>query len=111
MYIAANTYEPLRKMVARFGRNTWSLVMPDGWRAWHDDECATLVVPGEIDAFEISAFPGNLPVIPTQRQISDSGACPSPIALRQRSISVTRRLTPRSRPPVSWPDEPLGSRH
>jgi hypothetical protein len=30
-------------MVARFGRETWSLVVPDGWRAWHGDECATLM--------------------------------------------------------------------
>lgn len=39
----------------RFGRETWSLVVPDGWRAWHDDECATLVGPGEIGALQISA--------------------------------------------------------
>lgn len=43
-------------MAARFGRDTWSLVVPDGWRAWHDDECATLVGPGEIGALQISAY-------------------------------------------------------
>ena len=42
-------------MVARFGRETWSLVVPDGWRAWHDDECATLVGGGEIGVLQISA--------------------------------------------------------
>ncbi len=42
-------------MGARFGRDTWSLVVPDGWRAWHDDECATLVGPREIGALQISA--------------------------------------------------------
>lgn len=41
-------------MAARFGRETWSLVVPEGWRAWHDDECATLVGPGEIGALQIS---------------------------------------------------------
>jgi hypothetical protein len=42
-------------MAARFGRETWSLLVPDGWRAWHDDEYATLVGPGEIGALQISA--------------------------------------------------------
>jgi len=41
-------------MAARFGRDTWSLLVPDGWRAWHDDECATLVGPGEIGALQIN---------------------------------------------------------
>jgi hypothetical protein len=39
----------------RFGRETWSLLVPDGWRAWHDDECATLVGPGDVGALQISA--------------------------------------------------------
>jgi len=42
-------------LVARFGTETWALVVPDGWRAWHDDECATLVGAGEIGALQISA--------------------------------------------------------
>ena len=42
-------------MTARFGRETWSLVLPLGWRAWHDDECATIVGPGDVGALQISA--------------------------------------------------------
>ena len=29
--------------------------MPDGWRAWHDNECATLTGHQEIGALQISA--------------------------------------------------------
>ncbi len=29
--------------------------MPDGWRAWQDDECATLVADDEIGALQVSA--------------------------------------------------------
>ncbi len=39
----------------RFGRDTWSLILPDAWRAWHDDECSTLVDDQEIGALQISA--------------------------------------------------------
>ncbi|MHB0914766.1 MAG: hypothetical protein ACYC5A_04925 [Thermoleophilia bacterium] len=39
----------------RFGLETWSLRLPDGWRAWHDAECATLVANDEIGALQISA--------------------------------------------------------
>lgn len=42
-------------MTGRFGRATWSLEVPVGWRAWHDDGCATLVGPDEIGALQISA--------------------------------------------------------
>lgn len=42
-------------MNARFGRVTWSLRPPEGWRAWHDEECATLVADDEIGALQISA--------------------------------------------------------
>ncbi len=42
-------------MNARFGRETWSLRPPEGWRAWHDAECATLVANDEIGALQISA--------------------------------------------------------
>jgi hypothetical protein len=42
-------------MHGRFGRETWSLLVPDGWRAWHDDACATLVAEHEIGALQISA--------------------------------------------------------
>jgi hypothetical protein len=41
--------------MAEFGRETWSLAVPKGWRAWHDPECATLVGPGDIGALQISA--------------------------------------------------------
>jgi hypothetical protein len=41
--------------MARFGRETWSLLLPDGWRAWHDDECATLVADDGIGVLQISA--------------------------------------------------------
>jgi hypothetical protein len=40
--------------MARFGRETWSLVVPDGWRASHDQECATLVGPREEGVLQIS---------------------------------------------------------
>jgi hypothetical protein len=43
-------------MTARFGRQTWSLVVPEGWRAWQDEECATLVGPGGIGGLQISAY-------------------------------------------------------
>lgn len=42
-------------MTAHFGRETWSLLVPDDWRAWHDEECATLVADDEIGALQISA--------------------------------------------------------
>lgn len=41
--------------MAKFGRETWSLTVPEGWRAWHDPECATLIGPGDIGALQISA--------------------------------------------------------
>ena len=42
-------------MNARFGRETWSLRVPEGWRASHDEACATLVADNEIGALQISA--------------------------------------------------------
>jgi len=42
-------------VTAEFGRETWSLAVPEGWRAWHDPECATLVGPGDIGSLQISA--------------------------------------------------------
>ena len=48
-------------MTSRFGRASWSLVVPDGWRAWHDEKCATLVGDDEIGAFQISAAVRNPP--------------------------------------------------
>lgn len=42
-------------MTARFGRETWSLQVPTEWRAWHDEECATLTGPDDIGALQISA--------------------------------------------------------
>jgi hypothetical protein len=41
--------------VSRFGRDSWSLVVPDGWRASHDEECATLLAPREVGVLQISA--------------------------------------------------------
>ncbi|MBI2919483.1 MAG: hypothetical protein HYY18_00195 [Planctomycetes bacterium] len=42
-------------MNTRFGRATWSLLVPDGWHARHDKECATLVADDEIGALQLSA--------------------------------------------------------
>lgn len=42
-------------MAARFGTDTWTLLVPSGWRAWHDEECATLVGPGDLGALQVSA--------------------------------------------------------
>lgn len=41
--------------MARFGRQTWSLVVPDGWLASDDEECVTLVASHEVGALQISA--------------------------------------------------------
>ena len=42
-------------MSERFGTESWSVLVPEGWRAWHDAECATLVADPEIGALQISA--------------------------------------------------------
>jgi len=42
-------------MTSRFGTDTWTLQVPSGWRAWHDDECSTLVGPDDIGALQVSA--------------------------------------------------------
>ena len=42
-------------MASRFGRDTWTLQVPSGWRAWHDEECATLVGPSDLGALQVSA--------------------------------------------------------
>ena len=42
-------------MATRFGSETWSVVVPDGWRAQHDAECATLVPLAGGSALQISA--------------------------------------------------------
>jgi hypothetical protein len=39
----------------RFGRETWSIDLPAGWRAWHDDACATIVGSLEVGALQVSA--------------------------------------------------------
>lgn len=41
--------------MSRFGSESWSLVVPDGWRASHDDGRATLIAPREVGALQISA--------------------------------------------------------
>lgn len=42
-------------MAPKFGTDTWTLEVPEGWRAWHDEECATLVGPGDLGALQVSA--------------------------------------------------------
>jgi hypothetical protein len=42
-------------MAPRFGTDTWTLQVPSGWRAWHDEECSTLVGPGDLGALQVSA--------------------------------------------------------
>lgn len=41
-------------MASRFGTDTWTLQVPSGWRAWHDEECTTLVGPGGLGALQVS---------------------------------------------------------
>ena len=41
-------------MTKRFGRNTWSIVVPDGWHASHGDECSTL--ENSTGALQLSAY-------------------------------------------------------
>ncbi len=50
-------------MGTRFGRETWSLVVPDGWHARHDPECATLECEPAIGALQISAAFKDSPVL------------------------------------------------
>ena len=50
-------------MTNRFGRETWSVLVPSGWHAWHDPECATLVGDPEIGALQISAAFKDTPVL------------------------------------------------
>lgn len=42
-------------MAMRLGRETWTILVPDGWQAWHADECATFVGDDEVGALQISA--------------------------------------------------------
>jgi len=69
-------------MVGRFGRETRSLVVPDGWRAWHDDECATLMGPREVGALQISAAFKDSEVVDDLREFAaahlEAGAKPQP---------------------------------
>ena len=72
------------EVTAEFGRETWSLVVPEGWRAWHDSECATLVGPGSFGALQISAaFKGSEVLDADLRDFAsehlDAGAMPSAI--------------------------------
>ena len=43
-------------MKRRFGRETWSLGIADGWHGRHDPDCATIVAVPEVGALQISAF-------------------------------------------------------
>jgi hypothetical protein len=42
-------------MSERFGTESWSVLVPEGWQARHDPECATLVADPAIGALQISA--------------------------------------------------------
>lgn len=42
-------------MRSRFGRETWSISVPNGWHARHDPECATLEADPPVGALQISA--------------------------------------------------------
>jgi hypothetical protein len=60
------------------------LTVPEGWRAWHDAECATLVGPGDIGALQISAAFKETDVLETDlldlaSEHLDAGAKPAAI--------------------------------
>ena len=52
----ASTTKAARPVTSQFGRETWALVVPEGWRAQHEPACATLVGPDDIGAFQVSAY-------------------------------------------------------
>jgi hypothetical protein len=43
-------------MSTRFGTKAWSVLVPEGWSARHDQECATLVANPEVGALQISSL-------------------------------------------------------
>ncbi len=42
-------------MKDQFGSKTWTLTLPKGWQAWHDEGFSSLVGPSKIGALQISA--------------------------------------------------------
>ena len=69
-------------MNTRFGRETWSLLVPEDWDAQHDEECATLI--GEIGALQVSAAFKETEVLDSDlRDFAsdhiDAGAAPRPM--------------------------------
>ena len=50
-------------MSNRFGRETWSITVPDGWHARHDPECATLEADPPVGALQISMAFKESPVL------------------------------------------------
>lgn len=50
-------------MSERFGREAWSLTVPDGWHARHDPECVTLESEPPVGALQISAAFKGAPVL------------------------------------------------
>ena len=44
------------KKPKHFGTDTWSIVVPTGWRAYHESECSTLLDGSDIGALQISAM-------------------------------------------------------
>jgi hypothetical protein len=50
-------------MNRRFGRETWSILVPNGWTASHDTACATLVGSPAIGALQLSAAFKETPVL------------------------------------------------
>ena len=43
-------------MPTRFGGTTWSVLLPENWRAWHDEACATIVGPENRSALQLSSY-------------------------------------------------------
>lgn len=42
-------------MIQRFGRETWSVVLPASWQGSHDRECASISATPEVGALQVSA--------------------------------------------------------
>ncbi len=40
--------------MTRFGRETWSVVVHEGWRVWHDSDCAVLIPVRGVGALQVS---------------------------------------------------------
>lgn len=42
-------------MTRRFGTTNWSVEIPDGWSARHEEDCATIADESDVGALQISA--------------------------------------------------------